>query len=159
MEIERKFLVNSLPFGLEGYPCHRIEQAYLCTDPVLRIRRKDDAYIFTYKGAGFLKREEYEFPLTKEAYEHLLEKADGNRIMKDRYIIPCTTYTIELDIFGPPFAPLVLAEVEFPGEEEAKTFIPPDWFGKEVTYDPDYTNAAMSRKVFTLEECGNVVKP
>ena len=63
MEIERKFLVNSLPFGLEGYPCHRIEQAYLCTDPVLRIRRKDDAYIFTYKGAGFLKREEYEFPL------------------------------------------------------------------------------------------------
>ena len=150
MEIERKFLVESLPAGLKGYPCHRIEQAYLCTDPVLRIRRKDEAYILTYKGAGFLKREEHEFPLTKESYEHLLEKADGNRIMKDRYLIPCAPYTIELDVFDPPFAPLVLAEVEFSSEEEAKTFVPPDWFGKEVTYDSAYTNAAMSQKVLAL---------
>ena len=150
MEIERKFLIDNLPSGLEGYPCHRIEQAYLCTDPVLRIRRKDEVFILTYKGAGFLKRVEHEFPLTKEAYDHLLEKADGNRIMKNRYLIPYTPYTVELDVFDPPFAPLVLAEVEFPSEEEAEQFIPPDWFGEEVTYDPAYTNAAMSRKVFVL---------
>ena len=157
MEIERKFLVDSLPFGLEGYPCHHIEQAYLCTDPVLRIRRKNDVYVLTYKGAGFLKREEHEFPLTKEAYEHLLEKADGNRIIKDRYLIPCALYTIELDVFAPPFAPLVLAEVEFPSEEEAQNFVSPDWFGREVTYDLAYTNAAMSRNVFALEEHETVV--
>ena len=84
MEIERKFLVAVLPANLEQYPKSRIEQAYLCTEPVLRIRRKDEAYILTYKGAGFLVREEHEFPLTEVAYLHLLEKADGNRIAKDR---------------------------------------------------------------------------
>ena len=148
MEIERKFLVTLIPKDLDTYPCQRIEQAYLCTDPVLRIRRKSDAYILTYKGSGFLAREEHELPLTEEAYCHLLEKADGNRIMKNRYLIPCVPFTIELDVFDPPFAPLVLAEVEFPSEEEAGKFVPPDWFGKEVTYDPAYTNAVMSRQVF-----------
>ena len=91
-------------------------------------------------------REEHEFPLTEEAYRHLLEKADGNRIAKDRYCIPYMGYTIELDVFDVPFAPLVLAEVEFSTEEEANNFTPPDWFGEEVTYDPSYTNAAMSRR-------------
>lgn len=148
MEIERKFLVRQLPEGLTQLPRHRIEQAYLSTEPVLRVRQKDDCYILTYKGAGFLAREEHEFPLTKEAYLHLLEKADGSRITKDRYEIPCGRYTIELDVFAPPFAPLVLAEVEFPSESEALAFQPPAWFGDEVTYDPAYTNAAMSRQMF-----------
>lgn len=148
MEIERKFLIKALPEDLDSYPRHRIEQAYLCTEPVLRVRRKDEKYILTYKGAGFLAREEHEFPLTEEAYRHLLEKADGNRITKDRYELPYGAYTIELDVFDAPFAPLVLAEVEFPSEEEAHAFQVPAWFGEEVTYDPAYTNAAMSRRQF-----------
>ena len=159
MEIERKFLLKQLPENLTTYPHRQLEQGYLSTNPVVRIRKDDDRYELTYKGKGAMVREEYNLPLTQSSYEHLKEKIDGRLIVKKRYLIPFEDYTIELDIFGPPFAPLVLAEVEFPGEEEAKTFIPPDWFGKEVTYDPDYTNAAMSRKVFTLEECGNVVKP
>ena len=146
MEIERKFLVNELPLSLEAYPKHRIQQAYISTDPVLRLRRWDEDYILTYKGPGLLAREEHEFPLKREAYEHLLSKADGNRITKDRYCIPFGKYTIELDVFAPPFAPLVLAEVEFPDEKTAVAFQPPEWFGEEVTYDPDYTNAAMSRR-------------
>ena len=146
MEIERKFKVRQLPEQLEQYPRQRIEQAYLCTDPVVRVRRSNDDYYLTYKGAGLLAREEYNLPLTEEAYRHLLEKADGNRIAKDRYELPCGPYTIELDVFDPPFAPLVLAEVEFPGEAEALAFQPPAWFGEEVTYDPAYTNAALSRR-------------
>ena len=33
MEIERKFLIrkDDLPQDLASYPCHRIEQGYLCT--------------------------------------------------------------------------------------------------------------------------------
>ena len=50
MEIERKFTVKALPENLDSYPFHLIEQAYLNTDPVLRIRRQDDAYYLTYKG-------------------------------------------------------------------------------------------------------------
>ena len=77
MEIERKFVPVKLPDNLESYPHTRIEQGYLCTTPVVRVRRDGDSYYMTYKGAGMMVREEYNLPLTKEAYEHLIVKADG----------------------------------------------------------------------------------
>ena len=146
MEIERKFLVKEIPDGSGECPKHRIQQAYISTNPVLRLRRWDDTYILTYKGPGLLAREEHEFPLSQESYAHLLTKTEGTPISKTRYCIPWEAYTIELDVFEEPFAPLVLAEVEFPDEAAAEAFQPPEWFGEEVTYDPEYTNAAMSRR-------------
>ena len=71
MEIERKYLIRKLPENLETYAYHDIEQAYLCTAPVVRIRRQDDRYILTYKSSGMMAHEEYNLPLTREAYEHL----------------------------------------------------------------------------------------
>ena len=47
MEIERKFLIkdlHSLPFSIEAYPHRELEQAYLCTGPVVRIRKDDEQY-------------------------------------------------------------------------------------------------------------------
>ena len=81
MEIERKFLIKkeNLPENLASYPCHRIEQGYLCTSPVVRIRRQDDDYFLTYKSKGLMSREEYNLPLTAEAYEHLKPKAPENQ--------------------------------------------------------------------------------
>lgn len=146
MEIERKFTVKRLPENLSGYPYHVIEQAYLNTDPVIRVRRQDGNYYMTYKGKGLMAREEYNLPLNRLSYEHLKEKADGNIISKKRYLIPCAPYTIELDIFEAPFAPLIIAEVEFPSVEEALAFVPPDWFGEDVTNDPAYHNSNMSRQ-------------
>ena len=144
MEIERKFLALHLPERLDDYPKRHIEQAYLSADPVVRIRRLDDTYVLTCKGNGLLAREEREMPLSAAAYRRLLPKAEGTVIEKDRYRIPCGPYTIELDVLGGALAPLALAEVEFPTEEEAASFQPPDWFGTEVTYDPAYTNARLS---------------
>ena len=146
MEIERKFTVKTLPEHLTDYPCKRIEQGYLCTDPVVRVRRKGEEYWLTCKGKGFLMREEHELPLTEEAYCHLLAKADGRVIVKDRYHIPCGEYTVELDVFGGDLAPLVIVEVEFPSVEAAGAFVPPDWFGEDVTEDPAYSNSNLSRK-------------
>ena len=114
MEIERKYLIHKLPEDLETYPCKKIQQAYLCTDPVVRIRRQDQDYYLTYKGGGLMVREEYNLPLNKTAYEHLLKKADGIILSKTRYLLPLTdTLTIELDVFDPPYQGLWLAEVEF----------------------------------------------
>ncbi len=146
MEIEKKFLIDTLPDDLDKYPFHQIEQAYLCTDPVLRIRRQDDDYILTYKGEGLMKHVEYNLPLNKEAYEHLLSKSDGTILTKKRIVIPLNDpLKIELDIFSGKFEGLYLAEVEFPNEEEANRFVPPAWFGREVTNDPAYHNSVMSQ--------------
>ena len=145
MEIERKFLIPELPENLEQYPCRLIEQGYLNTDPVVRVRRDDSACYLTYKGKGLLAREEYNLPLTEEAYRHLIRKADGRIITKRRYMLPCGPYTIELDVFLGELAPLVIAEVEFPDLKAAEDFIPPDWFGQDVTMDPAYHNSVLSR--------------
>lgn len=145
MEIERKFLLKKLPENLDTYPVRHLEQGYLSTAPVIRIRRDNDKYELTYKGKGCMIREEHNLPLTKEAYEHLLEKIDGRLIVKKRYMIPLEKYTIELDVFEGDLAPLTLAEVEFSSEEEAKAFTPPDWFAEDVTFSKLYHNSFLSQ--------------
>lgn len=171
MEIERKYLIEKekLPFSPENYPCRRIEQGYLCTAPVVRIRRDNDEFVLTYKSKGLMVREEYNLPLTEEAYCHLKEKTDGRTIIKDRYMIPLTEgYSrdfshgnktdsdsgtdllqnkdlyIELDFFKGDLKGLILAEVEFPDEETANRFTPPAWFGEDVTYSSKYHNSTLS---------------
>lgn len=153
MEIERKYIIdkNNIPFSLADYTSHIIEQAYLCTNPVVRIRKEDDNYYMTYKGQGLMVREEYNLPLTEEAYTHLLKKADGNVITKTRYLIPHSSNNlnkdllIELDAFEGKFQGLYLAEIEFNSEDDANNFIPPNWFGEDVTLDGTYHNSKMSQ--------------
>lgn len=146
MEIERKYLIHTLPENLENYPHRIIEQGYLSTEPVVRIRRDNDEYILTYKSKGLMVREEYNLPLTKDSYMHLREKIDGRLIIKKRYLIPLSNeLTIELDIFGGDLAPLMLAEVEFPDKTSANSFTPPKWFGEDVTFSGEYHNSRLSR--------------
>ena len=55
MEIERKFLIkdlHSLPFSIEAYPHRELEQAYLCTGPVVPISKDDEQYFLTYKSSS-----------------------------------------------------------------------------------------------------------
>lgn len=56
-----------------------------------------------------------------------------------------TGLNVELDIFEAPFAPLMIAEVEFPNEAMANAFLPLDWFDQDVTQDPAYHNSNLSR--------------
>ena len=148
MEIERKFLIKKdrFPDNLAQYPCHEIEQGYLCTEPVVRIRRQDEDYYLTYKSKGLMAREEYNLPLNQSSYEHLLPKADGLVISKTRYLIPEKNgLTIELDVFHQEYEGLLLAEVEFSSQEEAESYCPPDWFGEDVTFSSRYHNSTLSR--------------
>ena len=155
MEIERKFTVKQLPENLENYEKKELEQAYLCTHPVVRIRRSNEEYYLTYKSKEDLKLkkdatarccEEVELPLKKEAYEHLREKADGQIITKTRYIIPMgNNRKIELDVFHGYLDGLVFAEIEFESEEEAKSCEVPEWFLEDVTFDRRYSNAFMTK--------------
>lgn len=145
MEIERKFLIKELPNNLESFPCRHLEQGYLSTNPVVRIRKDDNQYELTYKGGGQMVREEYNLPLTASAYEHLKGKIDGRLITKTRYLLPYDKYTIELDVFEGDLAPLILAEVEFPTEEAAQSFTAPDWFAEDVTFSKLYHNSYLSQ--------------
>ncbi len=153
MEIEKKYRVKYLPEAYEKYPCKVIEQGYLCENPVVRIRKSNEDYILTYKSKLGMENlaeknarvnHEVEVPLNKEGYEHLKDKIDGNLIVKKRYVIPLEAgLKAELDIFEKCLDGLVIVEVEFDSEEAAGTFIPPEWFGEDVTFDKRYANKNM----------------
>ena len=156
MEIERKFLFHKLPDQLDTYPHYGIEQAYVTTNPVIRVRKKTlyDAasaisgcqYVLTVKSSGMLARQEFELPIDEDAYRTLCAKADGNVIAKTRYKIPLNQgLTLELDIFEGDLAPLMLVEVEFQTEDDADSFTAPDWFGEDVTFSGKYHNSYLSR--------------
>lgn len=151
MEIERKFLINKLPENLSGYPVDTILQAYISTNPVLRVRQKNEDYILTLKSGGLLAREEIEMPLEKDSFIHLLSKKDGICIEKKRYKIPDGKGNlIELDVFEGDYHGFIMAEVEFPTIAQAEAYQPPAWFGSEVTMDPRFHNSNLSRR--TKEE-------
>ncbi len=81
---------------------------------------------------------------TREAYEHLKEKADGICIKKTRYRIPYKKYMIELDFFHDSYDGFCLAEVEFDSVEEGRSFQPPEWFGRDVSGDCRFSNSYMA---------------
>ena len=146
MEIERKYLVKEIPTDLNQYEIKKIAQGYLCTEPVVRIRRSNNDYYMTYKGDGLMVREEYNLPLTEEAYTHLRPKIDGLLIAKTRYLIPLNDkLTAELDIFEEDLKGLVIVEVEFDSIEEANAFTSPDWFREDVTNSGKYHNSYLSQ--------------
>ncbi len=138
---------------LGQYASKRFVQGYLCTSPTVRVRNEDGEYFLTYKSRpteDILAREEYNLPLSEEAFEKLIEKCDGNIIRKTRHFIPLgenkegSSLTAELDVFDAPFEGLVFAEVEFPTVEEARSFLPPVWFGEDVTDDRRFYNSFLS---------------
>ena len=144
MEIERKYLLKRPPHSLSDYTCSKIQQAYLCTEPVIRIRKKDDNYILTYKSAGLMEREELEVPLTEASYHHLLKKCDGNIISKIRYYLPLDSgLTAEIDVFQHGFDGLIIAEVEFPDRDTADHFMAPMWLSNDVTQDARFQNSNL----------------
>jgi CYTH domain-containing protein len=168
MEIERKFTVRKLPDELEKYDYHYIEQGYLNVHPAIRVRKEDDHFYMTYKGAaGVVAKKEYNMELDESSYDLLLKKADGNIITKKRYLIPINENAfskeyldthaddakafyeggikIELDIFEGFFEGLVIAEVEFPSIEASENYNPPHWFKEDVTGRKEYSNAQLTK--------------
>ena len=146
IEIERKFLVKEIPDKLDTFERIDMTQGYLNTNPVVRIRKENDNYVLTYKGSGLLSRSEYNLPLNEESFNHMIKKCDGIIISKSRYKIPIKNNLIaELDIFKGDLDSLVLVEVEFKSVEDANAFIPPSWFGMDVTTDNRYHNSYISK--------------
>ncbi len=152
MEIEKKYLIKNLPKNLEKYEKVRIEQGYLNTSsaPALRIRKYNQEYILCYKFKMKTQQQvasvnkEIELPLTEESYQHLKTKIDGRMIEKNRYLVPLKDeLTAEIDIFEGFLKGLEVVEVEFNSEEDANEFSPPDWFGKDVTFDVRFKNSQL----------------
>ena len=148
IEIERKFLVEHIPTDLASHPCDEIEQGYLAITGEgleVRVRRYGRHRYLTIKsGAGRLRVEE-EIEIDERRFGSLWPLTDGRRIQKRRYLIPAEDgRRIELDLYEGPLAGLVTAELEFDSPAAAEAFVPPAWFGRDVTDDPRYKNRQLA---------------
>lgn len=163
VEIERTWLVDQkdIPDGLlYGAKVDRIVQGYVTPDnnddptrTTYRLRRKDDAYFFTWKHGGTTVRLEYEVQLTKEQYQVMWNMVGDQVVEKTRHTTKfydpdhnphLESFMVELDVFEGEHHGLVLVEVEFPSEEDAEKFVAPDWFGRDVTDEDGYSNYSLA---------------
>src|SRR5436190_340782 len=137
IERERKFLVEDIPAGALRRPHELLEQGYLQTSgpsgAEVRIRRTKNRYVLTLKEGRGTSRVEREVHLPSSVAEVLWPLTKGRRLAKTRYRIPHAGLTIELDVYRGALRGLVVAEVEFRSDSALRRFVPPPWFGKEVT--------------------------
>ena len=146
-EIERKFLLEEPPPGLEGRERVEIEQGYLAIsdDVEVRVRRAGDRRTLTVKRGAGESREEVEVALSAEALEALWPACGSARLEKRRYLVPLGDgLRAEVDVYGGPLDGLRVVEVEFPGSAEARAFEAPSWFGREVTGERRFANRALA---------------
>ena len=101
IEIERKFLVEQIPDGLDAHPSGDIEQGYLAiTDDVeVRLRRYGEETVLTVKSSGDEGRGRGGDRDRSAPIRHAWPLTDGRRLEKRRYAIPLERLTIELDVY------------------------------------------------------------
>ncbi len=143
-EIERKFRLNELPAG-RSEPV-RIEQAYIALDHdvEVRVRRRNGTYTLTVKGGSGLERTEVDLTIDGDVGESLWPLGAGRTIDKRRSTVDLGEHTVEIDEYQSRLRGLKVVEVEFDDHEAADAFIPPSWFGTEITDDIAWSNARLA---------------
>lgn len=146
-ETERKFLVNG-DFRHKAVKEINIIQSYLSVDAdkTIRIRITDDKAFLTVKSRlskGSIARNEWEFPISIEYANEMMNVCLPGKIVKTRFLIPSGSHTFEVDVFHDKNEGLIIAEIELTSESEI--FDIPDWLGEEVTDKPEYYNSNLIR--------------
>ena len=146
MEIERQFLVDKLPQLPTDYECLR--QGYVALLPEIRIRQIGDSnFQLTVKRGAGLVREEWETEISQQEFDHLADRLCPGTCMieKRRYKIHLEDGLVaELHVHAGHLSGFNYVEVEFPDVETAQKFVPPAWFGREVTEDARFSYGTLA---------------
>ena len=144
MEIERKFLIDKFPEGLQLKEESTMYQGYISVMPTVRIRKKvsekGTSYKMTIKSQGEMVRHEVEFDIPENKYNELQEvfcpspiiKLKRNYILPDGKVLECNLVDEGSE------TEFMYAEIEFSSVEEAESYSLPDFLNMEVTYDNSY---------------------
>ena len=146
MEIERKFLLNTLP-DLENAQKYEICQWYISYEPEIRVRKTLDRYVITEKSSGTLVREECEHEIDEASALLLIASCGRKPVEKTRYRLPFGELCAEIDIYKGELSGLAVCEFEFESVADAERALLPDWVGEELTGKGEYRNAALSKKI------------
>lgn len=145
LEIERKFLMDGFPIGLELISEVEVEQGYISFEPELRIRKALDKrtgkeeFWLTLKGEGDLTRREVETEISSDFYYDTADFLEVRMIQKEYRKYRLGEWKLEVSLVDPGTDwEFFYAEIEFPTEQDAKDFVVPAYFGREITFNEDY---------------------
>ena len=146
VEIERKFLVTEPPTDQLGAGT-ALRQGYLAGegDVEVRVRIAPSEAWLTVKAGRGVSRTEVQVPVDLAEAEDLWRHAEGRRLEKVRHRVDVPGGVAEVDRYDGDLAGLWTVEVEFDSEQAARDFRPPEWFGREVTDEDGWSNAALAR--------------
>jgi adenylate cyclase len=108
------------------------------------VRRRGDRCTRTVKGAGDLARTEIELPLSRHEFDALWQLTEGRRVVKTRVVHPLADGLVAERSTRSRDRTLILVEAEFASVAQAREFVPPEWFGLDVTDDPAYKNRNLA---------------
>ncbi|MDO4694635.1 MAG: CYTH domain-containing protein [Eikenella sp.] len=151
IEIERRFLLANNDWrALAGAP-HLLRQGYLKVDKAcsIRVRISGHQAWLTLKGhISDVSRSEFEYPIPLADAEAILAGLCPFKLEKRRYTLPYQGFVFEIDEYLGENAPLVVAELELPGEDAP--YPRPAWLGEEITSHGRYTNAYLSKHPYSF---------
>lgn len=158
LEIERRFIVATIPRGLTTQPCMEIRQGYLVVEEnrEVRIRQRNLSCTLTVKEGRGLVRRETEVSISIRQFETLWPLTEGRRIAKNRYALTEGSHVIEVDRFSGSLRPLCIAEVEFDSVASSEAFIPPAYCTEEITGRPEYQNASLALHGLPYSDQGSI---
>lgn len=152
-EIERKWVAaDGVPpevLDTPGSTTQRMRQGYVAIDGDVTVRVRvidEQSAVLTVKAGSSLARTEVEPAITVADADALWVHTEGRRIDKVRHAVPLDGGLVaEVDVYAGELEGLFTVEVEFATVEEAEAFTAPAWFGRDVTGDPAWSNASLSR--------------
>lgn len=159
MEIERKFLLPEYPAELIGQgqiqvlTRHSIDQTYLAIEEgqELRVRKITDldtgevTFTHTFKDGLGISRKEIEYEISAGLYKQMIDAVQKIALVKERVTAVWNGITIEMDFYSQ--LQLSVLEVEFDSLEAAQSFVPPAWFGRDVSIEKKYSNKTVWREL------------
>ncbi|MFW6281675.1 MAG: hypothetical protein ACOC1O_02620 [bacterium] len=166
VEVERKFLLKyDLTMHDLNFPYIDIEQVYLIDNNFREVRvRKETFYlsdglvadeiysIMEKEGEGLSRKENYIY-IEKEHYDIIVKNINKTPIIKRRFFDKNKNNNeyknFYLDVFLNHNSPVdKMVEIEFHSEEDAKKYNSNlSFLGKEVTYDSNYKNKNIFKKI------------
>jgi adenylate cyclase len=171
-EIERKYLLPKFPTelidsgALKMISVEKMEQTYLAfgniedrVRKIVNITNPDEPFIsFTRTQKRSIEddliRQEEEWEINHDEYQQLTHKRNKKPLIKTRTTVLDVVDGRLIEIDEYPSFQLTVAEVEFTSIEEALSFVPPIWFGEEVSKElkRKYGNPALWESVQELSE-------
>jgi CHAD domain-containing protein/CYTH domain-containing protein len=151
LEIERKYLLTSVPPAAAAVPPTRIEQGWLPGTALReRLRRATapDGQVTCWRNVKLgpaQARIEIDESTGLDLFEQMWPLTSEARVVKQRHVVTDGAYSWEIDVFLD--RPLVLAEVELSGLDDRPAL--PDWLApyiaRDVTGETAYFNSVLAR--------------